>query len=260
MRSCWLLIGLLILAVAIAPAAFAQDATPPELVAFDMTPPVLNIVVADIDGDSGSSGNPLTVTVPATANLNSGQASYKVGCAACHNTDGTGGIGPPALTNITPYDPATGNGYSFDSLTAKIHATMPPLPFSSSACEDDCAEDTAALILCSFNPMVAEGCSDAATGIVVPATADLTAGQSRYASQCQGCHRADGMGPTNRNLTDIVPYRSNPAKGYTFDSLTAKIRDTMPKTSPPACVGDCAVNTAAHILCELVPDSAEGCP
>ena len=57
--------------------------------------------------------NPLTVAVPATANLNSGQASYDARCDACHDTDGTGTIGRPALTNITPYDPATGNGYSF---------------------------------------------------------------------------------------------------------------------------------------------------
>ena len=212
------------------------------------------------DGYSGSSGNPLTVTVPATASLNSGQASYDVGCAGCHNTDGTGGIGPPALTNITPYDPATGNGYSFDSLTEKIHATMPPAPFSSSACEDDCAEDTAAVILCSFNPMVAEGCSDAATGIVVPATADLDAGHTSYHSFCEGCHLESGMGTNpSRDLTDIVPYLSDPAKGYTFDSLTAKIRDTMPKTGPAACVDDCAVNTAAHVVCEFAPDSAEGC-
>ena len=108
------------------------------------------------DGYSGSSGNPLTVTVPATASLNSGQASYDVGCAGCHNTDGTGGIGPPALTNITPYDPATGNGYSFDSLTAKIRDTMPKT--GPAACVDDCAVNTAAHILCRFVPDSAEGC------------------------------------------------------------------------------------------------------
>jgi len=128
------------------------------------------------------------------------------------------------------------------------------------ACEGDCAEDTAALVLCNFNPEVADGCSEVATSIVVPPAADLETGQTSYDSMCASCHLAAGTGSSpSRDLTDILPYDYATDSGYTFNSLTAKIQDTMPKNGPTACQNECAVNTAALVLCSFNPDVAEGC-
>lgn len=202
------------------------------------------------DGDSGSSGNPLTVS-PA-ANLTSAQDNYDSLCVSCHLADGTGTTGDRDLTDITP------QRYSLASLEAKIRDTMPQS--FPPACEGDCAEDTAALVLCNFNPEVTDGCSEVATAIVVPPAADLTAGAASYGSMCAGCHLADGTGSSpSRDVTDILPYDYATDSGYTFDSLTAKIHDTMPKASPATCQNDCAIDTSAHILCSFNPDVAEGC-
>jgi mono/diheme cytochrome c family protein len=209
------------------------------------------------DSDTGSND---LISVPASANLTSGQESYDASCVGCHLADGTGSNSFRDLTDITKEDPAAMpvTGYTFASLQAKINDTMPA--GNAAACEGDCAENTAAMILCNFNPMVASGCGQADTKIVVPATADLEAGEASYAASCQTCHLANGMGTNpGQNLTDIAAFDYGSGSGYTFASLQAKVHDTMPPPTPTLCEGDCAQNTAAHIMCTFNPDVAEGC-
>lgn len=206
-------------------------------------------------GESGSSGSPLSST-----NLTSGWAAYEAQCQGCHMADGTGTSPSRDLTDISLTVAETGSGaYTFDSLVAKINDTMPR--GGAEFCEDDCAEDTAAVILCNFNPGVSGDCGDSSTDIVVPEEADLVAGQSSYDTYCVGCHRSDGSGSNpGRDLRDLVPYDYGTGSGYTFDSLVAKINDTMPPSGPVACQGDCAVNAASVILCSFDSEIAGGCP
>ncbi len=204
------------------------------------------------DSDTGSND---LISVPASANLTSGQDSYDTLCVDCHLADGTGRGG---VNDITKEDPAAMTGYTFASLQAKINDTMPA--GNATACEGDCAANAAAMILCNFNPMVAAGCGQADTKIVVPATADLAAGQVSYDALCLGCHLADGMGTSaGRNITDIAAYDYGTGSGYTFGSLQGKIHTTMPQIDPTLCIDDCAENTAAHVMCTFNPDVAEGC-
>ena len=201
------------------------------------------------DSDTGSND---LISVPASANLTSGQESYDASCVGCHLADGTGSGG---VNDITKEDPVAMTGYTFASLQGKIHTTMPQ--FDPTLCIDDCAENTAAMILCNFNPMVAAGCGQADTKIVVPATADLAAGQASYDTLCLGCHLADGTG--RGGVNDITPYDYAMDSGYTFASLQGKIHTTMPQLDPTLCIDDCAENTAAHVMCTFNPDVAEGC-
>ena len=186
--------------------------------------------------------------VPPTANLTTGAAEYTANCAFCHGASGEGSAFYPG--SLVDCEVCKG---TFEGLQNKIHFAMPPT--NSASCVDDCAENTAAHILCQFNPDLAEGCSNASTKAEVPPTADLAAGASRFNSQCLGCHRL--------NLSNCFYCRG------TFDFLQKKIRDTMPRGNVGACIdsspgvsdpGNCAENTAAHIFCAINPSLAEGCP
>jgi mono/diheme cytochrome c family protein len=186
--------------------------------------------------------------VPPTANLTTGAAEYTANCAFCHGANGRGSAFYPGSLENCEVCKGT-----FEGLQNKIHFSMPPP--TGASCVDDCAENTAAHILCQFNPDLAEGCSNASTKAEVPPTADLTAGASRFNSQCLGCHRF--------NLSNCIYCRE------TFDVLQNKIRDTMPRGNSGACIdpapgvsdpSNCAENTAAHIFCVINPSLAEGCP
>ena len=97
--------------------------------------------------------------------------------------------------------------------------------------------------------------------LAVPSSANLTSGWGVYEVQCEGCHGADGTGNgiSSRNLTAITAYDEETGTGYTFDSLMAKINDTMPKGSPAFCEGECAEDAAAMILCDFNPTVTDGC-
>ena len=187
--------------------------------------------------------------VPAAANLTSGSSQYLGQCASCHAADGSG----TALGNSLVACESCQQ--DFDQLVARIHATMPQgLP---AACDDSdhCARDTAAHILCSFNPDAAEGCGEASTATaIIPATADVAQGMTDYTLQCAGCHRANGAGPGARNLIGC-----NSCQG-TFEALETKILLTMPPPFGAGCTGACAENTAAYIFCAFNPGLADGCP
>jgi len=168
------------------------------------------------------------------------------------------GIASRDLTGIMAYDEETDTGYTYDSLVSKITDTMPK--GAPQVCVGECAENTAAAILCDFNPSVTDDCDRADTDIVVSAAANVEAGQISYDVLCVDCHLADGTGTSpGRDLTDLMVYDYETDSGYTFRSLEAKIADTMPRGNEGACVGECATNTAALILCAFNPEISEGC-
>ena len=89
-------------------------------------------------------------TVPVSADPVSGGAQYAADCAFCHGASGAGtASGSPLVGCLNCQS-------TFEALENKIQATMPPT--DPGACVDACAADTAAHILCSFNPGLAEGC------------------------------------------------------------------------------------------------------
>ena len=89
-------------------------------------------------------------TVPVSADPVSGGAQYAADCAFCHGASGDGtASGSPLVGCLNCQS-------TFEALENKIQATMPPT--DPGACVDACAADTAAHILCSFNPGLAEGC------------------------------------------------------------------------------------------------------
>ena len=195
------------------------------------------------------SGGSQKSQVPAAANLTSGANQYVGQCASCHGADGSGMV---LVNSLQTCESCQG---TFESLVARIHATMPQ--DSPAACEDsdNCARDTAAHVLCSFNPDLVEGCGQASTATaIIPASADLGQGMTDYTLKCATCHRADGAAPGFRNLIGC-----NACQG-TFEALEAKIQITMPPPFGAGCTGACAENTAAYIFCSFNPGLADGCP
>ena len=208
----------------------------------------LAVGCSDVTSQYDSGGSQKT-QVPAAANLTSGSTQYLGQCASCHAADGSG----TALGNSLVACESCQE--SFEKLVARIHATMPQGSPATCADTDNCARNTAAHILCSFNPDEAEGCGEASTATaIIPATADLTQGAADYALQCAGCHRPDGNAPGSRNLIGC-----NACQG-TFEALESKIELTMPPPFGTSCTGECAENTAAHIFCAFNPGLADGCP
>jgi len=114
-----------------------------------------------------------------------------------------------------------------------------------------------AILLGLLALFTAAACSDDPAGgsasIAVPATADVAAGGTAYASTCQGCHGADGTGRGGVNDITLDTYAD-------FDALVTKIDTTMPPSDPTACAGDCARDAAAYVMCEFNAALAAGCP
>lgn len=117
-----------------------------------------------------------------------------------------------------------------------------------------------ALILMALLTVVA--CSDSTTDsggsalTTVAAAADVTNGAMEWANQCSNCHGANGevsqgSGPLNSTSTYLMG---------DFDDLVTKIDTSMPRFNAPNCVGVCAVDTAAYIMCSLNTGIANGCP
>jgi len=204
---------------------------------------------SDVTSQYDSGGSQKT-QVPAAANLTSGSTQYLGQCASCHAADGSG----TALGNsLVACESCQGD---FEKLVARIHATMPQGSPATCADTDNCARNTAAYILCSFNPDEAEGCGETSTATaVIPATADLGQGMTFYDQQCSFCHAPDGSG------TNFGPsvQNCNSCQG-TFEALESKIELTMPPPLGTSCTGDCAEDTAAHIFCAFNPGLADGCP
>ncbi len=196
------------------------------------------------------SGGSQKSQVPAAANLTSGANQYVGQCASCHGADGSG---TPLVNSLQACESCQG---TFESLVARIHATMPQ--GSPTACEDsdNCARDTAAHVLCSFNPDLVEGCGEASTATaIIPASADLGQGMTLYGQQCGICHAANGSGtPVGPPLQNCNTCQA------TFEALESKIQNTMPPPSGAGCTGACAENTAAYIFCSFNPGLADGCP
>ncbi|MDG2333379.1 MAG: cytochrome c [Myxococcota bacterium] len=103
-------------------------------------------------------------------------------------------------------------------------------------------------------------CSDSNSGsshtkAQIPVTADLASGRADYEGRCLTCHGVAGNAPAPRNLIGDECILCQGA----FEPLEDYIRDFMPQTDPLSCVGACAENTAAYILCEFNPTLTEGC-
>ena len=201
------------------------------------------------DHAEGCDGAISNAVVPATANLTSGEAQYDTGCAFCHGANGSGTAFGSDLTSCQVC------GGDFEDVENKIHTTMPPPNPAACADADACAENTAAFVLCSFNPSITDGCESASTKAVIPATANLSLGAADYGTKCAACHAADGNAPGSGNL---IGAGCATCQG-TFETLESKIHTTMPQFNSPACQGACAENTAAYIFCEFNPNLAEGC-
>ncbi|MEJ2682555.1 MAG: c-type cytochrome [Gammaproteobacteria bacterium] len=96
-----------------------------------------------------------------------------------------------------------------------------------------------------------------ATGGGVGAQGDVVDGKAQYESMCATCHGANGEGAA------LDPSPLAPASECTLVDCTdlAALTDyhdaTMPFTDPSACVGDCALNTAAFVI-SLSDASASG--
>lgn len=194
------------------------------------------------------SGGSQKSQVPAAANLTSGANQYVGQCASCHGIDGSG---IATLGNsLLACESCQG---TFEQFVARIHATMPQGSPTDCGESDNCARDTAAYVLCSFNPDLVAGCPTA----TIPGTADLGQGMTLYDQQCGFCHIADGsgspLGPPLQNCNNCQT---------TFEALEDLIRDTMPAVpfSPTGCVDSCAEDTAAYIFCSFNPGLADGCP
>jgi len=99
-----------------------------------------------------------------------------------------------------------------------------------------------------------EGRNNGQGPAAVPLSADVARGASQYASVCASCHGIDGGGsPFASGLVGCPHCRSS------FEALESKIHGAMPPLVPATCVGTCAADTAAYILCALNPGVAEGC-
>jgi len=213
----------------------------------------LAIVLGCADSDGQFVGSSQKAQVPTVANLTSGLSNYSNSCAGCHSADGSGTAQGNALVNCESCRAG------FDDLARRIHATMPE--GDPTLCEDtqsnSCARDTAAHILCSFNPELAEGCDEAISLAVVPPEADRVAGETSYQQNCFFCHGPTGTGnpPFGTDLTNCQVCDGG------FDALESKILHTMPPGAPTNCSGECALDTAAHVLCAFNPDlvDAESC-
>ncbi len=208
--------------------------------------------IACTDSTGNYSGGSLKAQVPAEASQASGAADYNAACSGCH---GAQGLGTSAGNSLRDCQSCTG---TFANLQDRIHVTMPE--GSPAGCEDACADDTAAHILCAFNPEHADGCKT-----VIPGTASPGLGSVSYNQQCQLCHGNQGLGVTVVDpLTDeefvLGPSLANcPSCTTGFAALQAEIENTMPQNNATICQGECAENTAAYILCEFNPGLADGC-
>jgi len=202
---------------------------------------------------SGGSGDGPKAQVPAEADLNTGLATYSTTCATCH---GAAGHGTPKGNSLWDCESCKG---SFDALQDRVLITMPENNPDACADGDGCARDTAAYILCEFNPDHAEGCTwtPPVTGPTVPASADLVSGQASYDAGCEFCHGVSGEGSLFG--TDLTACQVCTG---TFEAVQDTILLTMPKGNPGACTDadSCAENTAAYILCAFNPGLAQGCP
>ena len=206
----------------------------------------LTVSIACTDSTGTFSGGSLKAQVPATASQASGLASYETDCSRCH---GAQGLGTPAGNPLKDCQSCTG---TFANLQARIHLTMPE--GNPAGCEDTCAENTAAHILCAFNPEHTDGCK-----IVIPGTASPGLGSISYNQQCQLCHGNQGQGVTVGEFV-LGPSLANcPSCTTGFAALQAEIENTMPQNNATMCQGECAENTAAYILCEFNPELADGC-
>lgn len=215
----------------------------------------LATALACTDSTGQYSGSSQKAQVPAAANLTSGIASYANECAVCHAADGSGMSSGAFVGN--PLKDCESCRAGFDALQSRIHATMPERdPAACRANDSDvCARDTAAHILCAFNPDLAEGCELASTKAVVPPEANKNRGATLYRTQfCQFCHGPQGEGTAfGSDLTNCQVCRG------AFGGLQSKIHTTMPPSAPNSCTNDCAMDTAAHVLCAFNPQLAEGC-
>ena len=99
-----------------------------------------------------------------------------------------------------------------------------------------------------------EGRNNGQGPAAVPLSADIAGGASQYALVCASCHGIDGGGSLfGSSLVGCPHCRSS------FEALASKIHGAMPPLGPATCVGTCAADTAAYILCALNPGVAEGC-
>jgi len=112
---------------------------------------VLLTPVACSDSNSGSST--MKAQIPVTANLATGRISYEAGCLGCHGV--AGDAAPPR--NLIGDECIECQG-PFEGLEDYIRDFMPQGNPAGCVDTDACAENTAAYILCEFNPTLAEGC------------------------------------------------------------------------------------------------------
>jgi cytochrome c len=207
----------------------------------------LTASIACTDSTGNYSGGSLKAQVPAEASQASGAADYNAACSGCHRIDG---LGTPRGNSLKDCESCTG---TFHNLQTRVHATMPE--GSPDTCEDTCATDTAAHILCAFNAERTDGCK-----IVVPATASPGLGSVSYGQQCRFCHGALGQGVIIGETVLGPPLTECESCSTNFAALQAVIEDTMPSIQNTAlCQGQCAENTAAFILCEFNGELADGC-
>lgn len=216
----------------------------------------LAIALGCTDSDGQFVGSSQKAQVPTVANLTSGISNYASACAACHATDGSGTERGNSLLGCESCKAG------FDPLVSRIHATMPE--GNPAACQDSesdtCARDTAAHILCALNPDLVEGCSEAISLAVVPPEADRVQGEESYA-QCQFCHGVEGQGVEFNGRVFGPPLTDCQVCQGSFEGLESYIHDTMPPSAETNCSGQCALDTAAHVLCAFNPDlvDAESC-
>ena len=97
------------------------------------------------DAQSSSPQTSSSSSAPAVVETRTGEQIYsELGCKGCHDDDGLNELNPIVFEN-----------WNINSLTQKIHETMPPKlgPYAPELCEDECARRVAEYVL-SLKPVV----------------------------------------------------------------------------------------------------------
>ena len=232
----------------------------------------LTVATACTDPTGTFSGSSLKAQIPATASKDQGKTEYFAvqnsdSCSTCHGAQGQGTDRGNALVNCQNCKG------SFDDLRDHIHFSMPEQDWRLCDEENSCAENTAAFILCTFNPDHTEGCPPPAEAVIPgPEAAKpemLARGRDEYKTpdpwySCSTCHGENGAGSYSLISSQGGCGNCN----GTFEELANYIATDMPPIpfglDPESCSdtnnSTCATDSAAYIFCCFNPGLADGCP